>query len=155
MKTEDVRVPEWPGGRDNGKVFRITEMRAAQAEKWGWRMLLALNRAGGEIPQNVQNLGMVGVAILGINTFLRGNIKFEELEPLFDEMMECVQAVLDPKKHSEVAMKIPLDHVQDARTIAWLRSEVLRVHTGFSPAAALSALISAVMVRPPVDSGST
>lgn len=143
-KSETVRVPAWDGNRDSGKIFVVTEMPAAAAEKWAMRAFLMLKGSGERIPDNVQGLGMVGVAILGLNVFLQGSIKPGDLEPLMDEMMTCVKIIRDPKHPEVVTDIVSDDDVEEVKTRLWLRSEVLRLHTGFSPAEALSGLISAV-----------
>ena len=143
-KSEFVVVqpdPADPENRDVGKRFLITEMPAAQAEKWALRALLMLKGSGERIPHNVHGLGMVGVAILGFNIFLTGQIKAEDLMPLMDEMMSCVQIVRDPKHPDVASPLISDDDIQEVKTRLWLRSEVLRIHTNFSPAEALSKLI--------------
>lgn len=144
-KVERVLVPNWPdANRDAGKMFVITEMSAAQAEKWAMRAILMLKGSGERIPTNIEGLGMVGVAILGINVFLQGTIKAEDLEPLMDEMMTCVKIVRD-QRNAEVATPIVSDDdIEEVKTRLWLRSEVLRVHTNFSPADALSNLLEAI-----------
>lgn len=144
LKSTTVKVPaEW-GGRDANKLFKITEMPATQAEKWGWRAILLLRGSGERMPDNVQGLGIVGVAILGINVFLRGEMSFVNLEPLLDEMMTCVKIVRDPR-HPDVATDVIADlDIEEVQTRLWLRSEVLKLHTGFSPADALSTLLDAI-----------
>jgi hypothetical protein len=138
-------------GRDAGKHFLITEWYAERAEKWALRALLAYNRGGGEVPvEAVFNGGMEGIFWLGINTFLRGQMKSEEVIPILDELLECVQMVRDPNKKlpdgspivTPIASK---DDIGEIKTRLWLRSEVLELHTGFSVAALVSKLISAVM----------
>lgn len=146
-KKESVVVPAM-GGRDDGKTFAIEEMPAAKAEKWAWRMFIALKGTSAEIPQEVAGLGMVGVAIRGINAFLAADVRFQDIEPLLDEMMTCVMIVRDPRYPAVVAALIPED-VEEVRTMGWLRSEVLRIHTGFSGAEAFSHLVSAIKATPP------
>lgn len=157
-KRETVVVPAWPGNRDAGKTFVITEMPAAQAEKWALRAFLALKGSEERIPDGIQGLGMVGVAIIGLNVFLQADIDFSKIEPLLDEMMTCVQIVRDPGA-ADHASGLPVatslvspDDIEEVATRAWLRSEVLRVHTGFSPADALSALVSAISSKAPETS---
>lgn len=146
-KKETVVVPaEW-GERDAGKRYVITEISAARAESWGWRMLLLLQNSGETIPPNIQGLGYVGVAILGINTFLRSRINPADLQPLLDEMMTCVQIARDPKRPDIVTDIVSDDDIEEVRTRLWLRSEVLRVHTDFSATEALSRLISAATLE--------
>jgi hypothetical protein len=131
-------------GRDKGKVFRITEMPAAKAEKWATRALLCLNKSGVQIPPNINGLGMVGVAILGLNIWLAGSIKFEDLEPLMDEMFVCVHVVPDPTANMLHSRPVKDEDIEEWTTRAWLRSEVIELHTGFSPAEALLKLISEI-----------
>lgn len=143
LKTEVVTVPEW-GERDRGKYFLITEMPAAQAEKWGLRMVNVLKGTSAVIPQTAASLGMVGVAIIGLNAWLAADIDPAKLEPLMDQMMTCVSVIRDPR-HPDVATPIVSDSdIMEIRTRLWLRSEILQLHTGFSPAEMLSRLISAI-----------
>lgn len=144
LKEETVVVPaEW-GGRDANKHFRITEMPAMKAEKWGMRAILLLRGSGERVPDNVAGLGMVGVAILGINVFLRGEMRFTDLEPLLDEMMTCVKIIRDPRHPTVVTDIVSDSDIEEVQTRLWLRSEVLRLHTGFSPADALLKLLDAI-----------
>lgn len=135
-KVETVVVPAW-GTRDDGRVFTITEMPAAQAEKWAWRMFVALKGTSGEVSKELAQLGMVGVAIAGLNAFLQAPVAFGEIEPLLDEMFTCVRIVRDPN-HPDKATPLIDGDIEEVQTRGWLRSEVLRVHTGFSIAEAIS-----------------
>lgn len=141
-------------GRDKGKHYLITEMPSARSEKWAYKAFLLIRNSEERIPQNVTNLGMVGVAILGFNIWLRGKIDFKELEPLLDEMMECVKIVRDTRAVDKVTGGpvatdlVSDDDIAEPATRAWLRSEVLRVHTGFSLSEALSMLWSEIRASP-------
>lgn len=136
-KSENVTVPaEW-GGRDAGKVFKITEVSAIQAEKWGWRFVIALKGTSAQIPESIAPLGMIAVYIRGVNSFLASDVDWAKLEPLLDELMECVEIVRDPRARDAENKLIPsklvgADDIEEVRTVAWLRSEVLRVHANFS-----------------------
>lgn len=153
-KITTVKVPAWEGNRDAGKVFKITEMPSDQGEKWAIRALLLLSGSGGRIPDELAGRGMEAIAIVGINIFLQGVIRFPELEPLLDEMMSCVQIIRDPKARDKATGQpvstglVSPDDIEEVRTRAWLRSEVLNLHLGFSPAAALSKLISVIQEKP-------
>lgn len=148
LKTEIVQVPaDWAESRDKGKRFLLTEMTATRAEKWGVRAGLALTRGGVELPQNIQGIGAVGVMILFLNSLLRGNVQFSDLEPLLDEMMTCVSLVYDPQR-PDLTRPLIEDDIVDVKTRLWLRSEVFRLHTNFTAAEALSGLISAAMTPP-------
>lgn len=142
-RTERCVVPSW-GKRDAGKTFLVTEMPAMQAEKWAWKMVIAVKGTTARVPEEVAQLGMIGIAVRGLNAFLASDVDFAKLEPLLDEMMTCVSLVRDPA-HPDVATPIASpDDIEEPVTVTWLRSEVLRVHTGFSAAEAFSELVSAL-----------
>jgi hypothetical protein len=123
-KTVDLKIET--EGRDKGKTFRITEMSAMRAEKWAAKALLALISSGLEIPDNIAQGGMAAVATMS-PAMLQGSLAFEAVEPLLDEMMTCVQIVEDK------AVRTPSeDDIDEVATLLFLRSEVLRLHTGFS-----------------------
>lgn len=152
-KVEDVTVPaEW-GARDKGKVYRITEASAAQAEKWGYRLVIALKGTTAAIPESIAPLGLIAVAIRGFNSFLAADVDFAKLEPLLDEMMSCVQIIRDRSVPYMASPLISDDDIEEVKTIMWLRSEVLRIHTNFSLVEA--ALTWVASMKPPTDSPNT
>lgn len=160
LKTEVVTVGEW-GGRDRGKIFKLTEMPARRAEKWAWRLFLAVKGTGAQVPESLAQFGMVAVAIRGINSFLASDVDFAKLEPLLDEMIdECVGLVrdinaVDPVNGGPLGSPMFADaDIEEVPTIAWLRSEVLRLHTGFSVVEALLTWVSTLPKEPP-DSSNT
>jgi len=141
-------------GRDKGKTFMIEEWPADRAEKWALRAMLAYNRGGGKIDVvGVQGMGMEGIFMLGVDTFLRGQIQAEEVIPIMDELLGCVQIIRDPKKRdpqTNFPVTSPIisdDDIEEVATRMWLRSEVIKLHSGFCPADAISKLISAIMAR--------
>ena len=149
LKKETVRVPNEWGGRDAGKHFLISEADAFAVEWWAWRVALVLKGTTASIPDEVARMGMVGVAVRAINAVIAADVDQEKLKPLLDEMMTCVQMVRDPKAINKTTgrpVATPIypgrGDIMETRTIGWLRSEVARLHTGFTPAAALSELIS-------------
>ncbi len=148
-KVATVVVPHFDGtnNRDEGKVFQITEWPAAVAEKWGIKIMLAYNRSGGAIPMDVRGIGMEGIAILGINTFLRGNVVSDEVIPLLDELLTCVKVIRD-KRFPEVATDFDDDDTEEVVTRLWLRGEVLSLHINFSVLDALTSLLRTIMASP-------
>lgn len=141
-KTKTVSIDA--EGRDRGKTFLITEMPAAQAERWAMRALMAVADAGIDLPESAASAGMAGVAAIGIRAIFR--IPFEKAEPLMNEMMGCVQFVWDKRKN----LTRPLvddgtdeDDIEEVATRLLLRSEVFELHTGFSMAAAISESLTA------------
>lgn len=151
-KEQLVRIGDW-GLRDAGKLYRIKEMDSVRAEKWAIRAMLLVKGSSARVPESIVGRGMEAIAIITINVVLQADIEFEKLEPLLDEMMECVEIVRDPKAPHVVTPIVSPDDIAEVSVRAFLRSEVLKLHTGFSPADALSKLISAIMK--PEDSEST
>ena len=136
-KTRDVTIALADGNRDNGKMFRITEMPAVRAEKWATRALLAMAKSGAEVPDEALQAGAASLLGAGIQAFTR--ISFLEAEPLLDEMMGCVEIVPDPSRKDVVRPLID-DDIEEVATRLFLRGEVVDVHTGFSMNAAMSRL---------------
>lgn len=116
-------------GRDNGKIFLLTEKPAMQAEKWAARAALAIMRSGVEVPDGFASMGWAGIAIIGFKSL--AGVTWTDLEPLLDEMFECVRLVPDPANPSFSRALIEGD-VEEVRTMATLRMEVFELHTGFS-----------------------
>lgn len=132
-KTEMYNVTD--EGRDYGKRFLITEFSAAQAESWAMRALLALIGANASIPEGFEELGMAGLAELGIKAL--SGLGWEVAEPLLAEMFTCVQIIPDPSKTHVVRPLIDSD-IEEVVTRLKLRAAVFSLHTDFLAAAAPS-----------------
>lgn len=166
-RREVVQVPDGARSmrgpsRDAGKCFLITEWPAAVAERWAVRALLAYNRGGGDVNvERALGLGMEAVFWVGIQTFLRGQMQADEVIPILDQLLECVKIIRDPQSRDRatgelVAQDLILtggyeDDIKEIQTRFWLRSEVLRVHTGFSAQDAASTFLEAMFTRRPGD----
>ena len=122
-------------GRDKGKVFVITEMSASQAESWASRAILALMAGGVELPEGFDRFGMAGIAELGIKALAR--LKWEDAQPLLDEMWACVQILPNPAKPNIIRALIEED-IEEVATRVKLRMEIWSLHVGFSRADAKS-----------------
>jgi len=141
-------------GRDRGKTFLLLEMPAMQAEKWATKALLAMGRAGVEVPEDALQAGALGVLLLGLAGVQQ--MRFEDAEPLLDEMMTCVSFVPDPSKVDPLAGR-PISRplitsddsadIEEVSTLLQLRGEVVELHVGFSPAAVLSNMAAALTSR--------
>ena len=147
-KTADVTITA--EGRDAGKVFRLTEMPAARAEKWAMRAFLGMARAGIEIPDNIANAGLAGIATIGLKAV--GSMSFSDAELLLDEMFACIQAVPDPQNAARVRPLVEND-IEEVATRLRLRKEVFDLHVSFSQLVA--PLISASAAIQPADAPST
>ena len=116
-------------GRDRGKTYLITEMAAMQTEKWAARALLALSKSGIDIPDDIGQAGIAGIAAYGLRALV--GLRFEDAEPLLDQMMSCIQIKPDPKNPNIVRPLID-DDIEELATRLHLRAEVLKLHTNFS-----------------------
>lgn len=125
---KEVTVVIEAEGRDKGKVFRLRELPAEQAEAWGLRLMLALSKSGVEVPEGFLEMGMVGVAAMGLKAM--GGLPWEVAKPLLDEMMLCIQ--IQPGPRPDVVRGLISDDIEEVATRIRLREEVLTLHTGFS-----------------------
>ena len=124
--TENYTVQD--EGRDQGKVFVLTEMPASRAESWAMRALLALMAGGVEVPPGFDRMGMAAMAEMGIKALV--GLKWEVAEPLLAEMWSCVQIMPDPTKPHVIRNLIEED-IEEITTRIKLRAEVWKLHTGF------------------------
>lgn len=133
-------------GRDKGKQYVLTEMSALAAEKWAARALLALSHAGVQVPEDVESAGMAHLAAFSMQAL--NMARWDELEPLLDEMLTCVQYVPDPS-HPNFSRPVSAEgDIEEVQTILYLRAEVFDLHTGFSIAANLRARMAATSPAP-------
>lgn len=124
-------------GRDKGKTFQITEMSAAQAERWALRAFQALAKGGVDLGE-VMGLGMQGLAMAGLRAFTY--LPFHEADPLLAEMMTCVRIKPD-KKHPGIVRELVDEDIEEIGTRLRIRAEVLKLHTDFLQAGGLSTLV--------------
>lgn len=120
-------------GRDKGKKFKLTEMGAAQAERWAMRAIMALMKSGADIPSDVEKLGMSAMVELGLKAV--AGLDWDIAEPLLEEMMSCVQFIPDPAKPQVIRNLFDQD-IEEIQTRLKLRLEVFKIHTDFLRAAA-------------------
>lgn len=128
-KTIDFTATE---GRDTGKLFRITELPAAEGERWAMRALNAIAKATGDVPLSFLSSGAQGLAALGISAFAKA--RWEEIEPLIHEMFRCVTIIDNPADPDKARALIESD-IEEVITRLQLRQEVLDLHLGFFKAA--------------------
>lgn len=132
-KTETVIIER--EGRDIGKAFLIREMPASQAERWATRAFLALAKGGIEIPDDVINSGMAGIAAIGIKAL--ANVPYGDAQYLLDEMFQCVSIIPDLSK-PQVVRPLIEDDIEEVATRLQLRQATFELHTGFFAFAARS-----------------
>jgi hypothetical protein len=116
--------------RDEGKVFVLTEMPASRAEAWAMRAGLALFHANVELPSGFdpRRLSFASMAEIGLQVL--SGLKWEDAEPLMDEMWSCVQIQPDPTQPLVVRNLLEED-IEEISTRLKLRAEVWKLHTDF------------------------
>lgn len=115
-------------GRDKGKTFRITEKSAWDQEWFATRVFLGMAGAGIDVPDEVTEAGMAGLASFGFRAI--GSLSPEVAKPLLDEMMECVAFVPDPAK-SDQTRKLMDEDIEEVSTLLQLKKAIWDLHTGF------------------------
>ena len=118
--------------RDKGKAFQITEMPASQAEEWAMRAMLAVAKGGIDLPADVLDNGMAGLAVMMVQGLPR--LEWRDAGPLLEEMFRCIVIIPDPSRPM-VTRHLIEDDIEEVRTRLTLRREVLELHLGFSGAA--------------------
>lgn len=119
-KTATVSITD--EGRDKGKTFIINEKTSWDSEDWAARVLFAAMNAGIEIPDEIAQAGLAGVASLGIKALTK--IPYEAAKPLLDSMMECVQ--IQPS--AGVTRDLIEDDIEEVKTLLRLRTETIKLH---------------------------
>lgn len=125
-KTKDMEIPL--DNRDKGKIFRIREMSAAEAEWWAMRALMCLQKAGTDVG-DAQSMPMNQLAVVGIQALFKLNP--DDIKPLLDQMWKSVTIVPD---RANMVFDRPLleEDIEEVTTRLLLRAEVIALHTGFS-----------------------
>jgi hypothetical protein len=130
-------------GRDRGKTFMLREMPADQGERWAIRMLLALANGGAKLPDGVLEAGMAGLAVtmpalIAVGLRSLAGLRYEDVAPLLDEMMGCVQYIPPGQLPAQGIMAGEYAQIEEIATRLQLRYEVLQLHVGFSLAGGAS-----------------
>jgi hypothetical protein len=129
MARKQLKYTVSDAGRDQGKVFLITEMSARRGHQWATRVLFGIMNAGLEIPDNVLNAGFAGIAAIGVKAL--GKLPVSVAEPLLDELMTCVQIIPNPA-NPDIVRNLVDDDTEEILTIFKLQKEVLALHVDFS-----------------------
>jgi hypothetical protein len=155
-KEMDLRIDA--PGRDQGKVFHLTEMSAVAADDWACRFLLAVSRSGQTLPEEVMTTGMSGVArffalrglakvhqipedmaekaffgLLRFGWSAISGVQHAEIKPLLDELWGCVQLVTTTNNFRRSL--VPSD-IEEVATMMTIRTELAKLHISFFTGAA-------------------
>ena len=139
LKAEVVTVPKEWGARDAGKRFIVSEWPAMRAARWFDEFFIAVKGTGMFIPEEMAGAAPAVLAIRGLNSFFMAEIDYAKVGPLIDQLMECVQFVRDDSLRDPLRPELPQGFpptqpgdIEEVKTVMWLRSEVVRIHTNFS-----------------------
>lgn len=114
--------------RDKGKTFVVTEMPAAQAERWAIRAFLAMGKHGIDMPSGMMDAGMAGMAKNGLELICQ--LPFDEADVLLAEMFDCLQMSPDPR-NPQVLRPLTEDDIEEVGTRLKLRIEIFKLHVDF------------------------
>ena len=127
----DVHIGE--SGRDAGKVFRVTEMTAEDAEWWALRAMSVIVEADTDGSLEKLMVMMVGetekLSALGVMQVLKLLSKADpyKVRPLWDEMKGCWQLV--PEKG--ITAPLVENSIEEVSTLLTLRMKTLELHFDF------------------------
>jgi hypothetical protein len=126
-------------GRDKGKQFRITEMPADQAERWGNRLALEFGHAAAKFPSGLIGGGMAGVSqvlpvlmVQGLQSL--GGLNPDVVQPLLDEMMGCVKFIPPGSAAGlpdQVIFAGENSQIEEVQTRYRMHFETIKLHWGF------------------------
>lgn len=137
MRRQNVVVID-AEGRDKGKRYIVREQSALAAERWAIRAFLALARSGVDIPDNIEAMGLAGLATVSLQAL--SGIDTDTCLQLLDEMLGCIAYCPDRSNPSIERQLLTGDDgdIEEVLTLYRLRQEVLSVHLGFSLADAIA-----------------
>lgn len=143
MARREKLVTITAAGRDKGKSFVLREMPADQGERWAIRMLLALANGGAKLPDGVLEAGMAGLAVtmpalIAVGLRSLAGLRYEDVGPLLDEMMACVQYVPPGQLPAQGLFHGENSQIEEIATRVQLRYEILQLHVDFSLAGGAS-----------------
>jgi len=117
-------------GRDQGKVYEITEMSAAKGEAWALRIFMALLQGNVDIPPGIlNNLGIAALAEFGMRALT--SLKWDVLEPLLKEMFDTIRIIPDPKQPAVIRALMTDGDIEEIPTRIELRIQVWNLNMGF------------------------
>ncbi len=131
MTRKTIQVTIQDEGRDFGKIFQITEMSATSGELWAMRAFMAMAKGGMDIPDNIRDLGIIGLFKMGIEGFAKA--PFEVVSPLLDELMQCIR-IIPSASNPGVVRSLVEDDIEEIITRLKLKKEAFLLHVDFTKA---------------------
>jgi hypothetical protein len=126
--TKEVTITE--PGRDQGKIFVLTELPSEPGEIWATRALELLETAGFVAASEQKQNGMAGLA--AAMPAFSFKVARALQDPTLDEMWQHVRfQPSDPRAPPQDLFKGDACQIQEWTTRLRLRFEYFRLHTGF------------------------
>lgn len=129
-KTKEITLTD----RGSEKTFKITEMSATAFEWWIIRAGRALastgiaNIANVDSAQDVQELLANALIKDGLRSL--GNIKLEDVKPLYDELLQCCE-LKSGNFYTRLDPATVDSQIEDVKTLFILRKEAFTLHVDF------------------------
>lgn len=114
--------------RDTGKIFVLTEMPAADAQAWALRAFLGLARNGVQLPDGIENMGIVAMLQYGVE--LVAQLPYEEAEYLLNRLLQCAR--IQPSANASVTRELIPDDIEELSTRFVLAKEAFKLHVDFT-----------------------
>lgn len=117
-------------------TFKIKQMSAVQQERWFNRAVMLLMGAGSSISDVTLNQLQNEMQSKGMQYLLElfGKLKYEDIEPLYNELLTCCSYIPNPDKPN-TAVQCTVQNIDsfisDFRNLYRLRIEVLKLNFGF------------------------
>lgn len=135
MSRKSITFPIEAEGRDKGKVFVITEMSAWKGFDWASRVFFALMNADVEIPANLIQAGVSGVAAISGADFVKfmmdmlAKVPYYTAKPILEELVSCVQ--IQPGDDPRIVRELVENDIEEILTILSLQKEAFKLHFDF------------------------
>lgn len=131
-KTKELTISA--AGRDQGKVFILTEPSSDQSERLAGRFWFMMARAGAKVPAELRRAGMAGIASMLQGDFadMLPYLDWDETQPLLDELMQHVRYQHAPGHPLQKIVDGESCPVEEIGTRLQLKMEMFELITGFS-----------------------
>ena len=139
--------------RGNQLQFKVREMPARRLERWLVRagLLLAgsgfIDQLSGSTTDTGAILQKAGEALSSDGLAVLGNLDFDKVEPLLDELLGCCYQVVDGAEYQLTPDTVD-GIIEDVKTLFELRKASLEVNIGFFGIGGLSATPSNAETSP-------
>jgi hypothetical protein len=123
------------GGRDKGKTFILTEMPATAGEKWAMQLMYLMQQNGVDLSPQAASSGMAGLAdALSAKKREQALAMGRALgDPSLAAWWDCVRYQHAPGHPLQKIEQGDACQIEEIKTIASLRMEVVKLHTDFFP----------------------